>query len=232
MVRFAHEEPLFCDISAVISGAGRVTPGPEPGRVRVFFMMAYTSDYGRCTVARHRGDLERVVLDFAVEGEVARLVRAYTAAHEYTAFDGGRSFGGDSLAELEYRPSPVSGEPRWVIYASGGKHASYASRAACSSHSQLLCSREDCRPPPGGYREVLFPSENAGEPLAPMVWDESSRLFPWSTEPYCPPLRFSREDNTPCGPGKPVDKLLRDPFQPGQPPLPTTPWRASMPAAW
>jgi hypothetical protein len=218
VVRFDRSEPLFCDPESFLGAVGRVVRGPEPGHFRAFVALFYTYDYGRCTVSRHRGDVERVVLDLIEAGPTElEVVAAYTAAHEYTPFDGGRVFQGGDLADLELRPDVRSNEPRWVVYASSGKHATYATPVLCAAHSGFACTGEDCADGEA-HRELVFPIANAGEPSEPLSIDLFGILEvdPWTPEPFCPAWGI---DRTPCGPGAIRDKLVRDPFRSGAPDL-------------
>ncbi|MCP4920539.1 MAG: hypothetical protein GY913_26875, partial [Proteobacteria bacterium] len=81
VLTFDESEQLVDDEGAVLFGVGRVTPADD-GQVRVFLMTGYSSDYGRCGVAAHDGDSERVAFDLEVSGGDAHVVATYTAAHE------------------------------------------------------------------------------------------------------------------------------------------------------
>jgi hypothetical protein len=101
-------------------------------------------------------------------------------------------------------------EPRWVIYASAGKHASYASEAACRGHSALVCKGEDCPSRSRTDRELLFPVFNVGEGSGGPLATEAASLA-WSGGSYCGFRLSGIRERLPCAP--PVaEKLRRDPF--------------------
>jgi hypothetical protein len=202
-LRLHSDEPLLGDVNASAVALGRVVPAAEPpGRLRVFIALLYGRDYGRCSFTGHRGDVERVALDLAPAGADFVVVGAYTAAHEYTAFDGSRLYREDELSALELEADVASGNLRWRIYASSGKHASYVSPATCRAHASALCTREDC-PPAAGGRDLLTGIRWAGEPRCPAA--------PWGPAPFCGLRLFDGMDSTGCAP--PIrEKLMRDPF--------------------
>jgi hypothetical protein len=188
-VRVDDGDPIHIDADGRVGSVGRVAPAEDQAgepRIRLFLVLGYSRDYGRCTFGGHFGDSERVALDLAPVGDepgAVELVGAYTAAHEGTGNDAGRVFRRDDLATLEYDRDPVTGEARWVVYASRSKHATYATPGLCEANdSWLFCGDEDCASgrsidPPN---ELLMPVVNAGEPAAHLVerfmdepvWDE------------------------------------------------------------
>jgi hypothetical protein len=210
-------EPLVDDPEAVVALVGRVAP--VGAQIHVYIMIGYHYDYGRCGLSSHDGDSERVVVAYermtGPEDELGdvQLVGAYTAAHEDTLTDHGHVYQGDELGELSFPLDPVSGEPRWMVWPSDGKHATYGSIDACESASFIPCVEEDCAP--DGVDPALFslvpPVYNAGEPLAPRLTDLSSIGFPeedaWLEQDFC----GGRGRGFLCS--APVrDKLLEDPF--------------------
>ncbi|MEQ1508505.1 MAG: hypothetical protein ABMB14_40110, partial [Myxococcota bacterium] len=60
---FDESEPLVDDPDAVLAIVARVTPDPGSDHLRVYLMLGYHRDYGRCGLSGHDGDSERVVLD-------------------------------------------------------------------------------------------------------------------------------------------------------------------------
>ena len=180
VIRYHKEEPLFTDARGRVQGFSRVVPvAGDRDRVHVFLVHTYSYDYGRCSLERHRGDLERVAFEVTItkptNESVARVEAAYTAAHEYTSFDVSAIYRGDQLSGLEYAIDPVTNQPRWVIYASTGKHASYASRGRCVGRSTLPCARESCASAEHAY-ELLFPMIHVGEPnQTGLVWWQERR---------------------------------------------------------
>lgn len=215
-VALDEEEPFVTDPGAVLRMIGRVTPAYD-GNVRVRIVIAWSRDYGRCAVTAHDGDSERVALDLAPlpegPGDVA-VARTYTAAHEDTITDHGRVWAGPALAELSFPADPVSGEPRWLVFASDGKHATYGSIDACESAEWAPCLEEDCGA--DGVDRAAFlrlpPIDDAGEPDAPALGDLSLLGFPgdhaWLDQPFCGGAGGSN-----CT-ASIREKLLDDPFPP------------------
>ncbi len=219
LVRMHADEPLFRERedffrSPMVLGVGRVTPAREtPGRIRAFVLLVYDRDYGRCSVAGHRGDVERVVYDLARTEDGVTVVGVYTAAHEYTPFDGSRALYGERLQELELVEDRVSGDLRPVVYASAGKHATYVSRRACGAHGAVPCQRESCPGEAGADRALLFPIFNAGEPgrPLPLLSRLNVNFEAWAPVPFCGFGPVFHPDNTRCV--APVEeKLRKDPF--------------------
>ncbi|MBX7082338.1 MAG: hypothetical protein K1X88_24230 [Nannocystaceae bacterium] len=213
--RLDEGEPLLTDGAAVLADVGRVVAVGE--RYRLFVMLGYSADYGSCSFTAHDGDSERVALDLEPwpDGGVGGVatVGAYTAAHEGTANDHGRVFTGADLGMLVFALDDAS-EPRWVVYPSASKHATYASIEICEGISAIPCIDEDCAPDgvddPAAY-DLLPEFANAGEEAMPRVDDLGVVGFPgdsaWAMQDFCGGQ----------GPGNcsaPVrDKLLVDPFE-------------------
>jgi hypothetical protein len=139
----------------------------------------------------------------------------YTAAHEGTPEDHGMKVLGPSLADLVYEKDVATGEPRWVVFPSQDKHATYMTIDICENISAVPCFDEDCAPDgaadPSKY-DKLPPFVNAGEEVTPLVTDLSAIGFPgddaWAMQDFCGGLGGS-------GCSSPVrDKLLNDPFGP------------------
>jgi hypothetical protein len=180
--------------------------------IRVFLVLGYSRDYGRCTFDEHLGDSERVVLDLApapgARGAV-RLVAAFTAAHEGTHQDSSDHFEGDRLLQLEYAIDDYLGQPRWVVYSSRSKHATFASPALCEANeSWIFCGDEDCAAgrADGLSSELLMPVVNAGEPDAPLA-DQMMDEPVWDDVDFCGGLGHGDE---PCA--SPLrEKLLLEP---------------------
>jgi hypothetical protein len=215
-VRIDAGDPLRIDGEGVVGSIGRVVRALDSitgdPRIRVFLVLGYSRDYGRCTFGSHRGDSERVALDLApLPGQTGsvRVVGAYTAGHEGTINDSSQRFRGAGLSLLEYARDPVSGEARWAVYSSRSKHATYATPGLCESNdSWLFCGDEDCAAgrsidPPN---ELLMSVVNAGEPGATVV-EEFMGESVWQDLPFCGGLDGSEPCASPI-----VEKLLLDPF--------------------
>ncbi|MBK6512834.1 MAG: hypothetical protein IPG04_01625 [Polyangiaceae bacterium] len=190
-----EEEQLVSDATAMTGIVGRVAP--VDGRVHVYMMLGYSKDYGSCGgFTSHNGDSERVVValehDPARGPGGARLSAAYTAAHEGTITDHGRVFEGADLAELSYEVDPALLEPRWVVFPSANKHATYASIAICEGISVVPCFDEDCGPDrvadPDDFA-LLMPFVNVGEESFPFVTELTVIGFPgdqaWVDQDFC-----------------------------------------------
>jgi len=217
-VRIDKGDPLHIDGEGRVASVGRVVPvvaGDGSARIRLFLVLGYSRDYGRCTFGSHLGDSERVVLDLlpgaSTDGS-ARLIGAYTAAHEGSGRDTSRLFEGDEIAALEYADDPATGEPRWAVYSSRAKHATYATAALCEANgSWIFCGDEDCASgrsldPPN---ELLMPVVNAGEPDAPRA-EEMMDEPVWEDVAFCGGLGHG--DGSCASPLR--EKLLSDPFSP------------------
>ena len=217
LVRLDEDEPLVDDAMATVGHVGRVHP-VVGGHYRVFLMLGYGQDYGRCGLTGHNGDSERIVLDLeafaAGDGGDVRLSGLYTASHEGTANDHSQIFRGDALSMLERGVDPTSGEVRLLVFVSEGKHATYATNAICEGVSSVPCLQEDCEADgvlDASRYQILMPYVNAGEPTSPLVTDLASLGFigddAWAEQPFC-----GGRDRGSCA--APVrEKLLLDPFE-------------------
>jgi hypothetical protein len=223
-VRLDPDDQLLVDQDAVFLAIGRVAPAPDR-RIRVFVVLTYSHDYGRCGSGGHAGDTERVVLDLAADAtdpESWIVDRAYTAAHEGVDGDASRLFQGASMRELEFVLSLDSGEPHWLVYSTRDKHATHASSLRCERAATALCLEEDCAagapgsivagPPGPPHADDLLPrAVNAGEPNAPMIRGLGPFGFPgedcWAPRPFCGGLDVGDK----CA-DSPAVKLTLDPF--------------------
>jgi hypothetical protein len=215
--RFDESEALFDDATAVLADVGRVVPADDGIGIRLYVMLGYSADYGSCGFTAHNGDSERVVLalDPWRDGGAGGVVvsRAYTAAHEGTANDHGQVFAGSDLDQLVFTTDPTWGEPRWVVYPSRDKHATYATVDICEGISIVPCIEEDCAPDgvgdPSAF-EVVPDFGNAGEEAAPRLTDLASLGFAgddaWADQDFCGGLGGGS-----CS-ASVRSKLLTDPF--------------------
>ena len=201
-------EPGLEDPELVLAQLGRVAPVSED-RLRVFILLGWSEDYGRCGVSAHAGDSERVALDLLLDGERAVVVGAYTAAHEGTALDHGTLVQGAELLSLA-----TTEEPRWRVWPSEGKHATYPSVEICENVSVVPCVDEDCAPDDVDDPEryvVLPPIWNAGEEAAPRITELSELGFAgdeaWVDQPFC-----GGGDRSGACSSAVREKLLEDPF--------------------
>lgn len=231
-VTFDEDEPMLSRDHATdtIAALGRVTPG-EAGRVFVDVVLLYTRDYGAPTFfcmskSKHAGDVERVALDVEIRGRGDAVVRAaFTTGHEGTEDDQSRLFSGAALATLESIDDDATHEPRWRVYGSQAKHATYATKDLCehakmSSFTHQVCILENCAPDRVAERDLprytrLPAVANAGEPDAPRTDDLSALGFPgeraWGDARFCGGLDVDAKTRAACPP--PVkEKLVSNPF--------------------
>jgi hypothetical protein len=214
-VEFDEAEQRVDDATAVLAMVARVVPVVD--RIHVYVMIGYDLDYGRCGLSGHDGDSERVAVSLAPmagegPGDVA-FVGAYTAAHEGTIGDEGRVYDSATLGELSFPADPTDGTPRWRVFSSDGKHATYGTLDHCESTSVVPCVEEDCGADgvdPAAYRE-LPPIWNAGEPELPRLSDLGPIGFPgedaWAAQDFC----GGRGRGLLCA-SPVVEKLTVDPF--------------------
>ena len=229
-VTFDEGEPLLKKGSKdVFASLARVAPvGTD--RVLVNILLLYTRDFGAQNplcfhASSHAGDVEHVALELQLVGTKGDAVvrRMYTTGHEGTEDDQSRVFEGAALGTLVYLDDPATGEPRWNVYASRSKHATYATKKLCeSSHFKSLthrfCLDEDCSPDgvsdPARFT-VLPPVTNAGEPAHHLVDALDALGFPgeaaWTDARFCGGLKVDANAYENCPP--PVkDKIAEDPF--------------------
>jgi hypothetical protein len=216
-IQFDESEPLVDDADSILFDVARVAPADD-GNIRAAIMMGYRQDYGRCGLTAHSGDSERVVLNLALlpddgPGDVA-VIGTYTAAHEGTVTDHGLLLEGDALSTAEFPVDPATGEPRWQVYASDGKHATYHTVQLCEDAEVILCLDEDCAPDnvddPERY-DHLPPIINVGEETASLLDDLARIGFvdedPWVDQVFCGGLGRDTECSASIR-----SKLLDDPF--------------------
>jgi hypothetical protein len=192
-IRFDEAEPLVSDPMAVLVNVGRVAPADDgSGGLRAFIMVGYHTDYGRCGLSGHDGDSERVALDLAVVGPGdVDVLGFYTAAHEGTITDHGHVFRDGELAELVFPTDPVLMQPRWMVFSSDGKHATYGSVQRCEDAEWLVCLEEDCEADGVDPLQYTWVPEvfNAGEESAPRLTDLGAIGFPgedaWLDQDFC-----------------------------------------------
>lgn len=185
IVRMHPTEPLLGDYASSVYLVGRVTP--MDGALNKFFVpmvLAYSKDYGSCTVGEHFGDSERVVLRVERDERDPFLfvvTGAYTAAHEGTVTDGSERFVDSGLSGLTLADDPVSQMPRWLVFSSRSKHATYATKRLCDAHASGPCVAEACPPDdPDRSVDLLFDVVNAGEPSTAEngdLWSRASRTL-------------------------------------------------------
>ncbi len=217
-MRFDEAEPLLQDDEAGLFAVGRVVPVADD-HLRVHLMLGYRQDYGRCGLSSHPGDSERVVLDLAPlagggPGDV-EVRGVYTAAHEGTLTDHGTLLEGDDLATAEFPVDRISGQPRWRVYPSDGKHATYPTVQLCEDAEWVPCLDEDCGPDNVDDLDAhdrLPPVVNAGEPDAPRLTDLAVIGFldedAWLDQEFC----GGQGRQQGCSDSV-RNKLVKDPFE-------------------
>jgi hypothetical protein len=234
-VTFDEDEPLIKDGSAAFAMLGRVFPGAA-GHVVVNILLLYTSDYGAQNPvcfhkSKHAGDVERVALELELDESKgsaggARVIAAFTTGHEGTEDDQSRVWKGDELGKtLKYINDGATHEPRWQVFPSQNKHATYATIEQCQAvhlkqWTHDFCIDEDCAPDRvrDAARFTRVPAIiNAGEPGAPLSDDLAPLGFPseraWSDDKFCGSLgaTLDAEAKKECPPSV-KSKLLKNPF--------------------
>ena len=218
VVRFADDEPAFTDPEARFAAVGRVAPRHD-GHILVVVTLLYTHDYGSCGVGAHPGDAERVALLLEpYEDHDVVVTAVFLAAHE-----GGARFGPGELHHMRYvddgNPAYASydqrscgAEPRWLVFSSKGKHATYVSAQVCEDARKFICLEEDCgapyeTPQPFDRTPPVF---NAGEPEHPRLQELDPIGFAgdhaWLDQRFCGGV-----GKRGCPPSV-RSKLLDDPF--------------------
>jgi hypothetical protein len=172
-----------------------------------------------------------VALDLELEGDAggnAVVTAMFTTGHEGTEDDQSRIWKGADLPGLEVIDDPVTHEPRWRVYASQAKHATYATKKHCEGVrlkklTHRFCVNEDCAPDGVGAEDVARYTRvprimNAGEINGRRVEDLGVLGFKgegaWNDMKFCGGLPSSdgREE---CPPTI-KSKLLKDPFAPAK----------------
>jgi hypothetical protein len=227
-ITFDEDEPMMRNEHDKLAVLGRVTPAAN-GHVVVNLLLLYTRDYGApnglCfSASAHDGDVERVALDLELTAGGGAVVRsAFTTGHEGTEDDQSRVWRGGELTKLQSITDATTGEPRWQVFSSQSKHATYASKQHCESARlaswlHRFCINEDCGPdgvadPPRFTRLPKF--ANAGEPAAHLVDDLTALGFPgelaWGDAKFCGGLAPDADARSKCPPSV-KSKLLSDPF--------------------
>jgi len=216
VVRFDEAEKILSDPTGKVGMVARVFPvSLDPVEIHVLIELGYSNDYGTCFgITEHHGDSERVGMRLvALPGRPHDLVVSglYTAAHEHTPNEHSKLHEGDDLLRIETRRE--LGGPRWVVFSSRNKHATYFTLSDCES-SFIPCVQEDCSPDrvadPAKF-DVVPPFVNAGEPTAHRVDDLAVVGFPgddaWIDQRFCGGLARNNLCAEPT-----VEKLTSDPF--------------------
>jgi hypothetical protein len=210
-MQFHPDEPMFDDLASGVVTVARVAPADGCyDELRVVLAFLYDEDPGRCSIARHHGDVERMAFTLVATGRANqyRVEAIYTAAHEGTALDGSLTESGYYMKEFASLKDRFTGQPRPVVLVAAGKHATYpanGSFVSCQSDT-WTCVYDVCQ------MEVVDPvvvrAVNVGEPHAPRP--SPTGIDAWADRPFCgaeplPTLTAA------CAP--PVrDKLIGDPI--------------------
>lgn len=208
------EDPALTD-GSVLHFVGRVSvQNEEPLALLVTIMIGWSEDYGSCGFTAHHGDSERTAMRLVPVGEegitdgTVDVTGLYTAAHENTISDRGRVFEGSTLlADLTVVDD--DGTPRFALFPSRNKHATYGNFQLCDEAFALPCLAETCVPLVEGVLTVPD-VVNAGEESAPRITALDDIGFPgddaWAEQDFCGGLGG-------IGCSAPVrEKLLDDPF--------------------
>ncbi len=224
-VTFDEDEPLL-DKDDAFAALGRIY-ARDATHLTANILLVYAKDYGAPNwlcfgASAHPGDVERVALDLELVGAGDVVVRnAFTTGHEGTEDDQSKVWKTSELRKLEVIEDATTREPRWRVYASQSKHATYASKEHCESVrlaklTHRFCVNEDCAPDRvrDRARYTRVPSiSNAGEPGKPLVDDLAPLGFAgeraWSDKRFCGGVKVSPDEE--CPPSI-KSKLLLDPF--------------------
>ena len=219
--RLDEDEQAFgADPGAIFGDVGRVAfaPGTPLFRAHVMIMLGYSIDYGSCGgFTGHNGDSERVALNLEqISGTLGdvQMVQAFTTGHEGTSNDQSTLIAPQDFNTFIYATTFDNGQPRWVVFPSADKHATYATVSQCEGVSFIPCVDEDCGPD-GVANPALFDKLplviNAGEDAHHLVDDLSVVGFPgddaWLDQDFCGGLDRSNGCSSAAR-----TKLLNDPF--------------------
>jgi len=226
-VTFDEDEPLL-DKDDAFAALGRLY-ARDATHLTAIVLLVYAQDYGAPNwlcfgASKHPGDVERVALDLELVGKGDVVVKnAFTTGHEGTEDDQSHVWKTAELKKLEVIDDALSGgEPRWRVYASQSKHATYVSKEHCENVrlaklTHRFCVNEDCAPDRvrDQAKYTKLPSiVNAGEPGKPIVDDLGPLGFKgeraWSEAKFCGGVKTS--PNEECPPSI-KSKLLLDPFK-------------------
>ena len=217
LVMLDEDEPLLVDPGGLLIHVARIWPITAE-EVRVMIVLAYSEDNGRCGLTAHPGDSERVALTLTLHSGSAWVTEAYTAAHEGELNDQSTLYAGEDIRQMETTTDPTTGEPRWLVYASEGKHATYASTEHCEEVSIIPCLEEDCAPDgvsdKARYSVLGAHALNAGEEAHPLADDlaefgmTGERI--WADQPFCGGLGRAHEAD--CSSGL-LEKMRTDPLE-------------------
>lgn len=219
------EEPLIADPDGRFGYVARVFRPSDAASdvVRVIIVTGFSYDpgvlvLGKLPLSAHDGDSERVAVELTLRdgGREAIMNRAYFAVHEHTLNDQSRLYATSELArELTMGKDP-SGQPRWVVFPSKGKHPEFANAKTCADTSLRGTGifREKCAASDAESHPVLAPIVNAGEPEHHRVDDLGVVGFPddeaWVEQKFCGGFR-ARPRLGGCAESV-AEKLLDDPF--------------------
>jgi hypothetical protein len=197
---FYPKETLFDDPGNGVVMAARIAPACDD-QIRLYIAILYDEDSGRCSVSRHDGDVERVVIALAPSEDdplVHEIHSTYTAAHEGTAFDSSTI---QPTLSLVY--DRLTDRLRPLCFVAAGKHGTYASNnSGCVTED--ACLLDTCAS--SVDEAVVIRAWNVGEAEAPRPGPP--KIDPWSGERFC---GAGRPATAGCPPPF-EEKLLRDPL--------------------
>jgi len=178
-VTFDEGEPMIANKQDVLASIGRVAPFGQ-NHVVVNIVLLYTRDYGAqnpiCfSASEHPGDVEHVAIDLEITGKGTAIVRTlFTTGHEGTEDDQSRRWKGADFRTLKFPTDPATSEPRWQVFASRSKHATYATKQQCESASfksflHDFCLDETCAPDDVSHPSVSRASRRSRTPERPRI---------------------------------------------------------------
>jgi hypothetical protein len=215
------DEPALTD-GSTLALVGRVSlSSADPLVVLVTVMIGWSEDYGSCGLTTHHGDSERFAMQLvpAFDPDATALATVdvtalYTAAHEGTLTDSGRTFTGSTL-QADITVVDDDGHPRFALFPSLRKHATYGNASLCESASQIPCVKETCTTlleGVGTVPTIVNAGEEGAERVGPLDDVGFAGDHAWLEQRFCGGLGDGLESG---GCSSPVrEKLLVDPFAP------------------
>ena len=207
-IALRSDEPSFAGGEGGLTLLGRISPA-EDGRIAAFYVFLWDDDAGRCSVGRHHGDTERIVIELApLDARHFRIAGLFTSAHESTPTDRSALLYDDELGDLYSTRRFEEDDDHILVQVAAGKHAFYPLPTSDCPTSGSMCLKDLCSGLPHP-EPVVLRVHDVGEPWAPS-WPPVP-VDPWSFAPYCG--MPSRALHMPCA--SPIyDKLMLNPLAP------------------
>ena len=211
-----EQEPFVYDPTGYFAQIIRISPHEVTNEwIDLYSVLAWSEDYGRCGITDHHGDSERIVIRLQVDyvENTVYFWNVYTAGHEGTLTDTSRIWNQEEMIEFDFMIDENTSFPRWIVYPSEAKHATFATIDHCEQISFIPCLDEDCAPDNVISIDdwYLFGEAiNVGEEQTPLVDDLSDFGFlderAWANQDFCGGLGGSN-----CS-SSILEKLTSNPF--------------------